>query len=666
MNKRSWLIGALGLAACARPALHQGPVVVATAPAGAAECPFGGAVVRSGTDDNGNGILDDAEVATRTVVCNDPPAEAPPTTVVRLVVEPAGAHCTLPGTAVQSGPDRNRNGVLDDDEVVHIQYACGEPLLTRLAAAPPDAHCVAGGVAFLAGRDGNHDGRLEDGEIEQREVMCGDELAGDVVLHDASEVAALAGIAVITGGLTIDDTTLGELALPRLVQVRGGIEVKGNAALDRVALPALQSVDGPLTLALDPALTALEVPQLRRVGGLVLDGTGLSELGGLATLPAVLGDIRIANNGALTALDLALGRVSGGLAIDGNPQLSRVGAALPGALGAVHIASNPQLAGVALAGTASARLTAVGSVVIDSNAALGRVALDSDELSGVAILNSPYLTDVAVTGGRVTGDVLVLGNGELRLAFSAPAAEAFTVEGSLQVSGPATTLTSSPPLVVARDCTIDRTYLTAFGPDQVSRVGGDLALRNNPRLTAIATLPVGSLEIVGNHALTELGFQLPAELHGDLSIMNNAILTSAPFALLERVDGAVTVRGNSALKTVFSPSLEVVDGPLSIRDNDSLTELGLAHLRFAGGVQVVACPLVTEVSLPALTFIGFFGVNIANNPAVKHVAFPLVRSGDFFVFNNPVLPTCELTALFAAIGGDHEQSGNDDTAVCTP
>jgi hypothetical protein len=69
---------------------------------------------------------------------------------------------------------------------------------------------------------------------------------GDVAVHDASEAAALADIAVITGALIIDDTALDELALPRLVQVRGGIEVKSNAALAHVALPALQSVDGPL------------------------------------------------------------------------------------------------------------------------------------------------------------------------------------------------------------------------------------------------------------------------------------------------------------------------------------------------------------------------------------------------------------------------------------
>src|SRR5262245_40735814 len=105
MNTCCWVIGALGLAACSSPALRPSPgVLVATTPASAAECPFGGAVVSSGADDDGNGVLDDDEIGSRVVVCHDAPAQPPPPTVVRLVAEPAGARCTLDGTAVQSGP----------------------------------------------------------------------------------------------------------------------------------------------------------------------------------------------------------------------------------------------------------------------------------------------------------------------------------------------------------------------------------------------------------------------------------------------------------------------------------------------------------------------------------------------------------------------------------
>jgi hypothetical protein len=660
--KTCCLIGALGLAACgggARPAA----VVVATTPASTAECPFGGAVVSTGSDDNGNGMLDDVEIADRVVVCSDPPVKPPPVTLVRLVAEPIGAHCALAGTAVQSGPDRNGNGVLDDDEVTHIDYACGEPLLTRLAPAPPDAQCVAGGVAFLAGRDHNHDGKLEDNEVEERHVACGDELAGDIAVGSVDDAAALAGIAVITGSLTVDATAVGELAMPRLVQVRGGIEIKGNAALVRVALPALQTVDGVFALALDPQLTTLELPLLHRVGGLVIDGTALADLHALAALDEVFGDVQISNNPALGSLALPPGRVDGMLAIDRNAQLATISASLRGRLGAVHISTNPQLTGIDLAGAAAGRLTTVGGVTVMSNNSLERVALDADDFDAITIGDDPRLAEVAVTGVQVSGDVWLGGDGEASLAFTA-VADAFTIVGSLRLSGPFTAITSSRPLIVKRDCLLDMTLLTAFGPDVVSRVDGGLTLSNNPRLTSVATIPVGSLEVSGNHALTELNFDLGDFSGGQLTISNNATLQSAPFDRLRFFSGYVMISGNPALKTVFGPSLEWVSGALTYFENDSLTDLGLTNLRFVGGLQVVSCNALTEIDLPALSRANIFITRIDFNQELRHIHFPVLRFSDFEVLDNPHLPTCEVTALFAVIGGDHHQSGNDDAAVC--
>src|SRR5262249_22842934 len=146
----------------------------------AADCPYGGSVVSSGLDGNGNGVLDDAEAMNRSVVCRAAPTQPPPVVLVRLVPEPPGGHCSAGGTAVQSGPDDNRNGVLDDSEVVHIDFACGQVLLARLAAEPPGAHCSIGGVAFLAGRDADGDGVLADTEVETRSYECGDVIARDV------------------------------------------------------------------------------------------------------------------------------------------------------------------------------------------------------------------------------------------------------------------------------------------------------------------------------------------------------------------------------------------------------------------------------------------------------------------------------------------------------
>jgi len=559
---RCWVIAVVGLGACGGAAVqHAGVVLVRSDPAEVGQCPFGGAVVSSGFDDNGNGILDDAEIVTQTMLCHDPPDQAPPMIVVRLVSEPAGAHCALAGTAVQSGPDRNANGRLDDDEVAHVDYVCGEPLLSRLAPEPPGSRCVAGGLAFQVGRDRNHDGQLEDDEVEQAEIECGDVVSRDVAIRTAADASALANIAIIAGSLTANDTGLIELALPRLVQVRGGLEVQRGMSLVHLSLPALQSVDGRLTLALDPQLASLDLPALHRVGGLAITGdAALRDLGWLPALTTVLGDIAISGNAALRSVDLPVDQVGGGLTIDGNAQLGRVSWSVPDRLGPVDIGSNDQLDSIDLAGTASARLASLGSVVIHSNPRLTRVALDADTIDAIGIYDSPFLTDVAVTAAQITGNASIMAGGSLRLHAAAPLQTEVRIHGSLSLSGPIEAMTPDLPLVVERDCTFDQTHLASIGPDNVALVGGGLVLSNNSRLTAVSTIPNHSLEVRGNHALQTLVFQLPDEFRGGITIVNNAILESAPFDGLEQVIGYVLIDSNPALKTVFGPSLRGVTG----------------------------------------------------------------------------------------------------------
>lgn len=671
MKARSWIkvcgriggiSGAFGAAACAHD--PSAAVVVATGPAAAGACPFGGSVVSSGADANGNGVLDPGEVATQTTVCNDPPVATAPT-VMRLVAEPAGMHCALAGTAVETGPDLNGNSVLDDDEVTHIDYACGEPLLTRLVASPPDAQCAAGGLAYLAGRDRNHNGQLEDAEVEERDVSCGDVATRDLAIHDAADAAALAGLAVIAGSLTVDDTALTELALPNLLQIYGGVEITRNAGLSRVSLPALSAVGGSLVLAQDPALTEIALPQLGRTGGLVVDSaTALHDLGGLAALTEVTGDVQISHDDALAALALPDQRVGGNLAIDSNAQLARIAMAVPGRVGTVHIGSNGALTSVDLAGTAAGPLTELGAVTIVGNHQLAHVALGADEIAALAISDSPQLTDVAVTAVQVDRAVSLVGVGELHLAFSALAPGAFTV-GSLDLSGPVVAVTSSQPLVVAGDATFDQTLLTMLGPDQVSRVGVALTVSSNAQLTAIANFPVAhGIVIDGNPVLTELGLQPGEEMIGDLTITNNAILPAAAFEGLRLVIGYVTVAGNPALK-VLAPSLEQVSGYFSI-SSSGFTEVGLSHLQSAGGIGVSSCGSLTTLDLPALTATTWANFEIVANPVLQHLHLPALQGAEMDVLDNPHLPTCEVAALFARISGRHQQSGNDSTAGCTP
>src|SRR6185295_18346043 len=114
------------------------------------------------------------------------------------------------------------------------------------------------------------DGELDDAEIEHTDFACGDVVTRDVVVQTAAEAAALAPIRVITGGLTVQLTTLQTLSLPLLERIGGSLRVLDNARLKQLSLPALQAVDGDIALTSN-GLTVLECRQLVRAGGLDLE-----------------------------------------------------------------------------------------------------------------------------------------------------------------------------------------------------------------------------------------------------------------------------------------------------------------------------------------------------------------------------------------------------------
>ncbi len=90
-------------------------------PAGA-NCPDGGTKVEAGLDANGNGMLDGAEVTSTSYICNSSGASS----LVATGVEPAGANCPFGGTVIETGLDANGNGILDPSEVnaADTTYVC--------------------------------------------------------------------------------------------------------------------------------------------------------------------------------------------------------------------------------------------------------------------------------------------------------------------------------------------------------------------------------------------------------------------------------------------------------------------------------------------------------------------------------------------------------------
>ena len=47
--------------------------------------------------------------------------------LVDMQTEPAGTNCEYGGQIVLSGPDANGNGTLDDDEITATDYVCADP-----------------------------------------------------------------------------------------------------------------------------------------------------------------------------------------------------------------------------------------------------------------------------------------------------------------------------------------------------------------------------------------------------------------------------------------------------------------------------------------------------------------------------------------------------------
>src|SRR5512138_3500369 len=113
---RSLLVSvlAVALAGCPgkkdekKPALH--PSVAYRTKAvlpGSAECTYGGVQVDAGVDENGNGVLDAAEVDGTEYVCNGAPGAD--SSLVSVTPEDAGAHCLAGGLKVASGLDADHD-----------------------------------------------------------------------------------------------------------------------------------------------------------------------------------------------------------------------------------------------------------------------------------------------------------------------------------------------------------------------------------------------------------------------------------------------------------------------------------------------------------------------------------------------------------------------------
>jgi hypothetical protein len=123
--------------ACVRSAAEPpdlsnlGPSSAATStihPVGDATCPGGGIGINTGSDMDGNGLLEASEVLKSTPVCGPHPDAGTPggnITLVMVVSESTGnQNCIAGGLKVLSGVDANRNALLDPGEIALTEYLC--------------------------------------------------------------------------------------------------------------------------------------------------------------------------------------------------------------------------------------------------------------------------------------------------------------------------------------------------------------------------------------------------------------------------------------------------------------------------------------------------------------------------------------------------------------
>ncbi|MBC7973692.1 MAG: hypothetical protein H7138_01815, partial [Myxococcales bacterium] len=224
--------------------------------------------------------------------CGGNPAGGHPE-LTRRDPEPAGRNCARGGIAISTGFDLDDDGVLDDEEVLEVEYECrsGGVTLMREEQVAPSLDCPAGGIAVVSGIDEDGDGVLGDNEIDQTDLLCaslalwrGDFTAADWL--DPVKVAALRGAVTVDGSLTI--TTTGGVALPLLESVRGSLIARGPMselvidrlrdvtsdvivdaeALQRLSFAALERVGGALSIEHNAGrVAALIAPSLRTIGG---------------------------------------------------------------------------------------------------------------------------------------------------------------------------------------------------------------------------------------------------------------------------------------------------------------------------------------------------------------------------------------------------------------
>jgi len=164
---------------CSGEAAGRSLVVTTPEPAGM-NCAAGGEKVEIGFDTDGDGILQASEIGSTSYVCNGERGDdGTGGNAVRITTVPNGdPECPNGGTQIETGPDSNGNGNLDDSEVTNTTYSCNGNATTTLVdvvdiAAAPNGPCgLEGGQRIWTGVDDDGDGVLDVSERDTSRDVC--------------------------------------------------------------------------------------------------------------------------------------------------------------------------------------------------------------------------------------------------------------------------------------------------------------------------------------------------------------------------------------------------------------------------------------------------------------------------------------------------------------
>jgi len=173
-------------------------------------CYFGGILVRSGLDLNGDGVLDPDEVTHEATVCSIHVNEN--MTLIDQSLEPPGDNCEFGGIRIVVGYDANGNGVLDPEEAGPPGYICNEMTVIHGTSTLLDisdatgSQCAFGGYVLRSGPDTDGDGVLSPSEVTSTAVVCNGHDGYSTLVHMASAGSQCGpeGGHIVTSGLDLN------------------------------------------------------------------------------------------------------------------------------------------------------------------------------------------------------------------------------------------------------------------------------------------------------------------------------------------------------------------------------------------------------------------------------------------------------------------------------